>query len=166
MDKLYSDLSGASARYAKPTTRTVTRGDIEWKHWSNVEIAKHCGVSDEYVRRLRGSLTSNVGSEDVRRKYIDKHGTQSTMDTTNIGNHMQESDAVPEPKELAPPDEILDSKPTSEPFPLRMVSQAAPPGPNESRPVFNRTNEMVEWAWFTWNPVTGCEHASGKIGFW
>jgi protein gp37 len=23
---------------------------------------------------------------------------------------------------------------------------------------FNSTNEMVDWAWWTWNPVTGCWH--------
>lgn len=27
-----------------------------------------------------------------------------------------------------------------------------------SRPVFNQTNEMVDWASWTWNPVTGCWH--------
>jgi protein gp37 len=27
-----------------------------------------------------------------------------------------------------------------------------------SEPVFNRTNEMVDWASWTWNPVTGCWH--------
>jgi hypothetical protein len=26
----------------------------------------------------------------------------------------------------------------------------------ESKPVCNRTNEMVDWASWTWNPVTGC----------
>lgn len=28
----------------------------------------------------------------------------------------------------------------------------------ESKPVFNKTNEMVDWAAWTWNPVTGCWH--------
>ena len=28
----------------------------------------------------------------------------------------------------------------------------------DSHPVFNRTNEMVDWASWTWNPVTGCWH--------
>ena len=28
----------------------------------------------------------------------------------------------------------------------------------DSKPVFNRTNEMVDWASWTWNPVTGCWH--------
>ena len=27
--------------------------------------------------------------------------------------------------------------------------------------VFNRTNEMVDWAKWTWNPVTGCLHSCG-----
>lgn len=27
-----------------------------------------------------------------------------------------------------------------------------------SEPIFNRTNEMVDWASWTWNPVTGCWH--------
>ena len=26
------------------------------------------------------------------------------------------------------------------------------------KPVFNRTNENIEWASWTWNPVTGCKH--------
>lgn len=28
----------------------------------------------------------------------------------------------------------------------------------DSKPVFNQTNEMVDWASWTWNPVTGCWH--------
>jgi protein gp37 len=30
--------------------------------------------------------------------------------------------------------------------------------PPAKRPTFNRTNQMVDWAWWTWNPVTGCLH--------
>ena len=29
------------------------------------------------------------------------------------------------------------------------------------KPVFNRTNDAVSWAWWTWNPVTGCLHGCG-----
>jgi protein gp37 len=28
----------------------------------------------------------------------------------------------------------------------------------ERKSYFNSTNEMVDWAWWTWNPVTGCWH--------
>ncbi len=27
-----------------------------------------------------------------------------------------------------------------------------------SNTTFNRTNDLVDWAWWTWNPVTGCLH--------
>lgn len=30
--------------------------------------------------------------------------------------------------------------------------------PATTRATFNRTNENVDWAWWTWNPVTGCLH--------
>jgi protein gp37 len=33
-----------------------------------------------------------------------------------------------------------------------------PADTNGHTPTFNRTNERVDWAWWTWNPVTGCLH--------
>jgi protein gp37 len=36
-----------------------------------------------------------------------------------------------------------------------------PPGVNGQRSTFNKTNEMVDWAKWTWNPVTGCLHTCG-----
>lgn len=27
-----------------------------------------------------------------------------------------------------------------------------------ARPTFNRVNDRISWAWWSWNPVTGCEH--------
>jgi protein gp37/transposase-like protein len=38
---------------------------------------------------------------------------------------------------------------------LEMVDAVTQP---KGRATFNQTNEMVEWARWTWNPVTGCEH--------
>lgn len=35
---------------------------------------------------------------------------------------------------------------------------AAIEGAGKEKPVFNRTNDSIEWAQWTWNPVTGCEH--------
>lgn len=37
---------------------------------------------------------------------------------------------------------------------LKLAPSGKPSAPNE----FNRTNENVDWAWWTWNPVTGCLH--------
>lgn len=31
-------------------------------------------------------------------------------------------------------------------------------GDKASHPTFNRTTDSVEWAWWTWNPITGCNH--------
>lgn len=56
--------------------------DDEWQKWSNVEIAKRCAVSDEFVRQIRASLPT-VGSEN--RNYTTKHGTPATMNIANIG---------------------------------------------------------------------------------
>ena len=28
----------------------------------------------------------------------------------------------------------------------------------KKRPVFNKVNENIDWAKWSWNPVTGCEH--------
>jgi protein gp37 len=38
------------------------------------------------------------------------------------------------------------------------VLQDPAPGGQVYEGTFNRTNEMVDWAWWTWNPVTGCLH--------
>ena len=32
------------------------------------------------------------------------------------------------------------------------------PQTEKSKPIFNQTNENIEWAKWTWNPVTGCKH--------
>lgn len=38
------------------------------------------------------------------------------------------------------------------------LTQEARQARDEGRSVFNRTNESIEWATWSWNPVTGCEH--------
>lgn len=39
----------------------------------------------------------------------------------------------------------------------REVEQVDPPK-RAGKPTFNRTNDNIEWAQWTWNPVTGCKH--------
>ena len=90
---LFSVGANAFHKAVKPRSREDKRRavltllyDPEWKEWSNVEIAKACKVSDEFVRRLRITLTSNVGSEEEStRTYTTKHGTKSRMRTGKIG---------------------------------------------------------------------------------
>lgn len=59
--------------------------DDEWRAWSNVEIAKRCGVSEFLVRDARPSLRENRSEDYAPRTYTTKHGTTATMDTRKIG---------------------------------------------------------------------------------
>lgn len=63
--------------------RAVTRllEDEEWRVWSNVEIAKRCGVNEKLVRTLRPSRSE----DDAPRTFTTRHGTVAKMDTARIG---------------------------------------------------------------------------------
>lgn len=56
--------------------------DAEWGGWSDREIARRAGVSNNFVSILRSSLSSN---DSGPRTYTTKHGTVATMSTANIG---------------------------------------------------------------------------------
>jgi hypothetical protein len=90
------------ARTPEDKRRAVGRllADPEWRTWSDREIARHCGVSHEFVRRLRPSLPT-VDSKDARRTYRTKHGTMAMMDTRRIGGTGGTS-AAEEPQSSTP----------------------------------------------------------------
>jgi hypothetical protein len=48
--------------------------DVEWREWSDNEIARRCRVSNHLVAKARKDLTWNIPSE---RTYITKHGTKA-----------------------------------------------------------------------------------------
>jgi ParB-like chromosome segregation protein Spo0J len=58
--------------------------DIEAKEWSNRKIAEWVGVSHFTVNKIKNSL-EETSSETKEKKYINKHGTESVMNTENIG---------------------------------------------------------------------------------
>ena len=68
--------------------------DDQWSRWSDREIARRCAVSNEFVSRLRRSLSS-VDS-DRARTYTTRHGTVATMNTANIGRSQSAAIGVPE----------------------------------------------------------------------
>jgi hypothetical protein len=65
--------------------------DEEWSKWSDREIARMCAVSQPLVSQIRKTLTDNIISEKT---YTTKHGTTTTMDTSNVGKKQ-----APEPEE-------------------------------------------------------------------
>jgi len=54
--------------------------DLEWTEWSDRVIAKHCNMSSMTVGRIRKSLQL----EQTEKKYITKHGSESTINTIKI----------------------------------------------------------------------------------
>ncbi len=60
--------------------------DEEWSQWSDREIARQCGVSHDFVNRLRQSSLSSNDSDTTTRTYTDKHGNISTMNIAQIGH--------------------------------------------------------------------------------
>ena len=64
--------------------------DDEWSQWSDHTIARHCGVSQPFVSKVRHELvTDNVIIERPNRKRRDKHGNVNSINTRNIGRNRQ-----------------------------------------------------------------------------
>lgn len=60
--------------------------DAEWSQWTDAAIAKAARVNRKLVSRLRNDCHLSSGtSEPTARKYINKHGAESVMETGNIG---------------------------------------------------------------------------------
>lgn len=58
--------------------------DAETKKWSNRQIAEWVGVTHTTVNKIKNSLEAD-SSEPKEKKFIDKHGNESVMNTENIG---------------------------------------------------------------------------------
>jgi hypothetical protein len=81
--------------------------DEEWSKWSDREIARMCAVSQPLVSQIRKTLTDNIISEKT---YTTKHGTTTTMDTSNVGKKqppMPAPEPEPEPEEEDIPEEAM-----------------------------------------------------------
>lgn len=98
---------GANARHGLRRTNEDKRravqtllDDAEWSQWSDRYIANACGVSHPFVASLRPGSggTGNISSETpTDRKYITKHGSESVMNTENIGKReAPPADAAPQ----------------------------------------------------------------------
>jgi hypothetical protein len=67
-----------------------------WGKWSNGEIAKHVGVSNMTVGRVKASLDKEQGKPaPTKKKYKNKHGEESTIETKNIGKEKAKKEEPP-----------------------------------------------------------------------
>ena len=71
---------------------TLMLQDKEWGKWSDVQIAKHIGVSSMTLGRVRHAM-EKVGEliENSTKKYVDKHGNTGEMNTGKLKNKAAKS---------------------------------------------------------------------------
>ena len=90
----FSSAAGENATHGKRRTNADKRAavlrwleDDEGQQWSDEHISKQCCVSITAVRNAMESLLLNKGEDyqrPDRRRYIDKHGNVSWMETAKI----------------------------------------------------------------------------------
>ena len=84
---------GANANHGLRRTNADKRravmallNDEEWAAWSDREIARRCGVSNNFVSTVRGILSSDDSMDSPERSFVHpKTGKPTTMQTAGIG---------------------------------------------------------------------------------
>lgn len=133
----------------KDKQRVVKRTLELMGQWSDREIARHCGVAHSFVGKQRLQLSGLKNQIRTVRRGT----TIYDMDTTEI-NHQADDTAPLYDIPRASIEVSYPARPGN--VPLVLVQDVSPPNGKPSH--FNRTTEMVDWAKWTWNPVTGCLH--------
>ncbi len=88
---------------------------------------------------------------------VNKHRGVQTLDAYKAVHTHQAALPAPQGTEQTTAGPLASPAVRQTPVPLVLIPDT-PPVVNGQRPTFNRTNEMVDWAKWTWNPVTGCLH--------
>jgi hypothetical protein len=73
----------------------------EWSKWTNTAIAKHIGVSSMTVGRVKATMEKKADESTIK-KFIDKSGKESTVDTSKLATKQKISkpDVTTAPNEL------------------------------------------------------------------
>lgn len=81
---------GANARHGLQRSNEDKRravmtllNDAEWSKWTDVAIAKACGVSSNFVGDMRKSIINPINDSPVR--TVERNGTTYQQDTSKIG---------------------------------------------------------------------------------
>jgi len=67
-----------------------------WGGWTNAAIAKHVGTSKMTVGRVKAAMSEP--EEPTEKKYVNKHGQESTIDTTKLRTNKAKPSPTPEPE--------------------------------------------------------------------
>ena len=143
----------------------------EWLPWleANCEFSRWTAAAYIRLWEHRDALESNVWSSthltiDAALKMLAKpkaeqreEGTDYVHRATDV--HWNDSTDSAPVSEFYSMDERRGAKPFTEPTDQQGSQVSEPRRPeNVSIPKFNQTNDSIEWAKWTWNPVTGCKH--------
>ena len=145
--------------------------DQEWGQWSDNAIAKHCGVTQPFVSKLRRSLKTVI-SETQLRTYTTRHGTTATMQTGRIGRSKAQpptpaEDQAATPAVLADGSSVLVHAPTSlenGSTPRRRESDLTVQAPTPPDPGSNPPADQQVPAWDLDAIVQESIHTLGEIG--
>lgn len=145
--------------------------DPEWAKWSDRKIAKQAKVTQPFVGKVRSELSDNrYQTDSSTQRQVSRGGSVYTMDISGQRDRAG-TEPLPVPPETAPSEiqprllEYPESPSATPPPPIQPVVEPVVPSPattsTPSTPVveskFNRTNESIDWAQWSWNPVTGCK---------
>lgn len=132
-----------------PGVTLKEHGPEALKGQSRDKVAERLGISGKSVEQARKVSAS---SPDLAAKV--SSGEVSLRSAYNQVKHKEEQDkSLPVDK----PAKKGTGKTTTIITDEGVVSEIALP----AKVVFNATNDSVDWAQWTWNPVTGCRHGCG-----
>lgn len=138
-----------------------------WKAWEAAEAKKRHGghhkTNSGNVSGIEGDSRDKAGERvGVSGKSIDKIGVVAEFAPDKLTDDSSLEEAY---KEAAKLKKSRQSQPSEKPpvVTKEMTIITTAKGveseiPLPKKPVFNATNNSVDWANWTWNPVTGCEH--------
>lgn len=140
---------------------------LAWKVWEAAEAKKRQGTRTDIVETFpqgdTGKARDKAGERvGVSGKSIDKIGVVAEFAPDKLTDDSSLEEAY---KEAAKRKKSKQSEPSEKPPAVtkEMTIITTAKGveseiPLPKKPVFNATNNSVDWANWTWNPVTGCEH--------
>ena len=152
----------AKARQVAATVRgNTTRHQHEEKEDSPVEVnLPQLAAEREPQARDKAAAAFGVGGSYVgRAKAISEHAPETFEELKSGAKTVNEAYKEAKPKiERAKASERLAKADDSDLTTVITTDGKTAPILKVAKPVFNKTNDSVSWAGYTWNPVTGCEH--------
>lgn len=142
--------------------KTALRLD-DYKNQSSRAIADHCGVSHTFVEKIRpqGKSTGNgcqlprKGKDGKSRKLPSNQSEENYVIKSELSQQPEQTEDYVEDELnfIEPPIKADSTKTITLEDGRKLFIQRS-----SGSSAFNSTNQMVDWANWTWNPVTGCWH--------